>query len=320
MRVTREFDSPWKEAFRLFLHSLMRLFFPPVEQAIDWSRQPEFWDKELQKIVSQAESGKQFVDMLIKVWLLDGTEEWVLLHVEVQHRPDPGFAARLFRYNGRAMDVYGKPVITLAVLADTDPDWRPSHYQIVLPGTRIRFDFSVCKLLDLVANELALRASVEPAATIVLANWVAHQAGKDAERRLALKWDLTRRLYEIGLAKADILELFRLVDWLLDLPEELETRFRQQVYEFEAKQVMPYITSIEKHGIEKGMEQGLRQGIEKGQVMALRQNVLEVLEARFGTVPASVRERVNAETSLDQLRQWHRLAVTCANLEDFRLP
>jgi hypothetical protein len=43
---------------------------------------------------------------------------------------------------------------------------------------------------------------------VVLANWAVQQAGKDAERRLALKWDLMRRLYEIGLQKADILELW----------------------------------------------------------------------------------------------------------------
>src|SRR5437016_4779283 len=71
------------------------------------------------------------------------------------------------------------------------------------PGCRLRFDFSTCKLLDLVADEAALKASREPAAIVVLANWAVQQAGKDNRRKFALKWDLTRRLYEIGLAKTD---------------------------------------------------------------------------------------------------------------------
>ncbi|SPE61001.1 hypothetical protein SBV1_590019 [Verrucomicrobia bacterium] len=56
--------------------------------------------------------------------------------------------------------VHNKPVVTLAVLADADPNWRPAHYEKALLGTRVRFDFSVCKLLDLVAELLAGVSSV----------------------------------------------------------------------------------------------------------------------------------------------------------------
>ncbi len=92
-----DYDSPWKEALRLYLCSFMRLCFPYVERAIDWSREPQFLDKELQQITREADAGKQYVDMLVQVWLLDGSEEWILLHFEVQHRPDPNFPERLYR-------------------------------------------------------------------------------------------------------------------------------------------------------------------------------------------------------------------------------
>src|SRR5437870_887999 len=148
-----DYDSPWKEALRLYLHSFMRLCFPHVERVIDWSRPSQFLDKELQQIIRDADGGKQFVDMLVQVWLLDGSEGWLLLHIEVQHRPEAGFEARLFRYHYRIMDVYGKPVTTLAILADADPKWRPSYHEVITPGNRLRFDFSACKLLDLVSDE-----------------------------------------------------------------------------------------------------------------------------------------------------------------------
>ena len=105
------------------------------------------------------------------------------------------------------------------------------------------------------------------------------------------------------------------MDWLLKLPKDLEARFRQQVCEFEAKQVMPYVTSIEEYGIEKGIEKG----IERGQVMACRQNILDLLEARFGAVPEGARARVDAETDLQRLRALLRLAGTCAAAQDFPL-
>jgi flagellar biosynthesis/type III secretory pathway protein FliH len=198
---------------------------------------------------------------------------------------------------------------------------------MALPGTRVRFDFSVCKLLDLTADEAALRASREPAAIVILANWVAQQTGRDAERRRVLKWELTRRLYEMGLGKADIRELYRLVDWLVKLPEDLEARFHEQLYEYERKKSMPYVTSAERfgiakglqEGIEKGLQQGIEKGLQEGQVIAGRQAVLELLEVRFGSVPEEVREQVNAETNLERLRRWHRLAATCPALKDLRL-
>src|SRR5258708_496052 len=245
MSNTMEFDSPWKEAIRLFLRSFLRLCFAGGEAAIDWSRTPEFLDKELRQIIRDAAEGKQFVDVLVKVWLRNGEEEWFLLHFEVQHRFEENFAERLFHYFCAIQALYRRRVSTLVILADTDSQWRPSRYEMESPGTRLCFEFSSCKLLDLTADIERLAESREPAAIVVLANSAVQQAGKDDQRRLALKWDLTRRLYELGFAKTEILELYRLIDWLLKLPSDLEARFRQQLVEFEQKKVMPYITSME---------------------------------------------------------------------------
>jgi hypothetical protein len=48
----------------------------------------------------------------------------------------------------------------------------------------------------------------------------------------ALKWEITRRMYERGYSKQDVLELFRLIDWLLHLPEEQRIKFRQELIEY----------------------------------------------------------------------------------------
>jgi hypothetical protein len=149
---------------------------------------------------------------------------------------------------------------------------------------------------------------------VVLANWAAQQTRKNAQRRLALKWGLTRRLYGIGLKKREILELFRLIDWLMQLPKPLEARLRERLYRFEAKSVMPYITSVERHGIKKG----IRQGMAEGQLLTLREAILDLMEARFGAVPRALRERVSAETNLEKLRAWLRQVGTCPTLQDIR--
>ena len=61
-----------------------------------------------------------------------------------------------------------------------------------------------------------------------------------------------------------MLELFRFIGWLLYLPDELERRFADQLSEYEATMSTPYITRIERRGIEKGILQGEARGFQRG--------------------------------------------------------
>ena len=67
-----DYDSPWKEAIDLFFEAFLALFFPEAHADIDWSREYESLDKELQQIAPEAELGRRYVDKLVKVWLKSG--------------------------------------------------------------------------------------------------------------------------------------------------------------------------------------------------------------------------------------------------------
>ena len=43
-----EYDSPWKEILDNYFEDFMRLCFPEVHQAIDWTVAPKMLDKEFQ--------------------------------------------------------------------------------------------------------------------------------------------------------------------------------------------------------------------------------------------------------------------------------
>ena len=90
------------------------------------------------------------------------------------------------------------------------------------------------------------------------------------------------------------------------LPGGLEQDYKHQLREYERSKTMPYITSIE------------RMGREEGRVEALREAILDTLEARFSEVPHAVRERVKALEDAAQLKVWHRQAVTSASLAAFQ--
>ena len=218
MSEATDHDGAWKEALDLYLQPFLQLCFPQVAAGIDWTVPVDFLDKELQEIVRNSELGKQRVDKLIKVRRLDGEEEWVLLHVEIQAQVDEGLPKRVYEYYHRIVDRYRRRVVTLVVLADPRRGWRLGPYEAELWGCRVRFEYPVGKLLELGRDPEALEQSDNPAATVVAAHLAAQATGGDMELRKVLKGQLARRLYERGYSEKDILELLRLIDWLLVLP------------------------------------------------------------------------------------------------------
>ena len=93
-----DYDSPWKDAVERYFPEFMAFYFPAAHLEIDWSVGYEFFDQELRAVVQDAELGKCFVDKLVRVTCLSGSEDWIYIHLEVQGAPQLGFAERMFVY------------------------------------------------------------------------------------------------------------------------------------------------------------------------------------------------------------------------------
>src|SRR5438552_4009474 len=185
-----DYDSPWKEALDFYFEPFLALLFPEVHAQIDWSRGYESLDKEFQQVVREAEVGRRYVDKLVKVWTKDGTECWVLIHIEVQTVRDAEFPLRMYVYNYRIFDRYNRPVASLAVLADDDPTWRPDAFHHHLFGCEAGIRFRLVKLLDFAAHEAMLEESANPFAKVVLAHLKARQTQHDPAGRYDWKMRL----------------------------------------------------------------------------------------------------------------------------------
>ena len=305
-----DYDGAWKEALEHYLRSLLEFCFPRVAREIDWSRPFEWLDKELQEVVRDAEAGKLWADKLVKVFRQDGREEWVLIHVEVQSQRDPRLPARMYAYHHRIEDRFGRRVVSLAVLGDDHPEWRPHVYEAETWGCHLRFEYPVCKLLDFAPDRRRLEADPNPAAIVVAAHLAALATTGDLALRERFRWELTVRLHEHGYAEKDGLELMRLLDWLLHLPSAQSLQFRQRVIAYEELKRMPYITSFEKIARQEGREEGRQE--------ALQNSILITLEARFGEIPYALRERILAVVGEAELKRLHRQAVLVPDLPAFQ--
>jgi len=300
------YDTPWKEALQQYLEPFLSFCFPQVHALIDWTQSPESLDKELEQILQQADSGERIADKLFKVWLLDGKFTWVLVHVEVQSQSDNEFAKRMYQYNYRAFDLYEQPVISLAVLGDEKATWRPSSYGYKLGGCKLKLKFPIVKLLDYQAKWQDLEQDTNPFAIMIMAHLTTLMTRGKPQMRQQGKWDLVRKLLEKGYDQEDIRKLFRLLDWMMTLPEELQQSFEEQLNRYQEERKMPVLSHMEIRGMQRGIVQNARE------------SVLEVLTVRFEVVPPEVIDTINQIEDVSVLKQLHRQAIAINSMVEFQ--
>jgi predicted transposase YdaD len=72
---------------------------------------------------------------------------------------------------------------------------------------------------------------------------------------------------------------------------------------------------ILQEGLRQGQQEGLRQGQQEG-LRQVVQLIIDTLEVRFSETPSDITEQLMNLTP-EQLRQLHRLAMTCSSLPVF---
>ena len=298
-----DYDTPWKDAVTRYFPEFIAFYFPDADRQIDWARGHVFLDQELAQVVKDAELGKRLIDKLVRVATHDGDEQWVYIHVEVQGGRDSDFAERMFTYNYRLYDKYRRPVASLAILADDSEHWKPERYGYELFGCSVGIHFPAVKLLDYRPQTEALLADPNPVALVTAAHLLTRQTKGDDEQRTAAKWRLTKLLYERNWKKQRIIDLYSVIDWMMRIPPELQQRLWHDIEQLERNRSMPYITSIERIGIEKGRQEGIQQGRQEGKQEGKQELLERQLTRRFGPLSAETRARL-ANAPLEQLGQW----------------
>jgi hypothetical protein len=313
-----DYDNPWKEALSLYFQPFLALFFPDAHAEIDWSRGYECLDQELRQIVREGELGRRLVDHLVKVWLNSGQEQWVRIHVEVQTSEEADFARRMYTYNYRLFDRYNREVVSLAVLGDDNPRWRPDRFGYTRWGVRAGIRFPVVKLLDYAEQWERLQESSNPFAMVVLAHLRTLQTRQDEGGRYTSKIKLIKGLYERGWAADDVRRLFRVIDWMMDLPKPLEVNFWQQIKQYEEEKQMPFMTTPERIGREEGLAEGLAKGRTEGRTEGLTKGIEVALELKFGEAGLRLMPEIRAIEDEAKLETVLRAIRTAAGPEDLR--
>ncbi len=220
----------------------------------------------------------------------------------------------MFIYYYRLYDLYPEQVVSLAIIADEEPNWRPDEYQHALHGTQVDFRYRTVKIWDSNNRWIELEKDPNPFALVVRAHLKTKATRGDATERLEWKVNLIRELFERGYEREDVQELFRFIDWLLVLPDQMRESFRQQIKEIEQESKMKYVSSIERLAIQEGRQKGHQEGRKEGRKEGLREVMLTLLEEKFGPPDAPVRRQIE-KASQEQILHWTRQVLT-ANSQD----
>jgi hypothetical protein len=305
--MIQENDLVWKEIVTLLLQDFTEFFWQEAYHAIDWTKPYESLEQELNQISIKDEIGRRYVDKLFKVFLKTGEEQWILLHIEIQHSKQEDFPKRMFTYFNRVFTKYNKDIASLAILADLDPNWRPKQYHRVVLNTTILRTYEVVKLIDYQGKEEQLKQSNNPFGIVVLAQLVALSTKYDQESRLISKTQLFRHLLTHKWDFEKIKNMCIFLDNLLALKDELEVKYIEQVKQIEEDNQMNLTLAAERFAFQDGVKSGFQDG--EAQIL------MKLLKVKFKNVPDEYISKIK-EADLVKLDNFAVNLLNAKNIDE----
>lgn len=238
MRIDR--DLLWKAAFRYYMKDFFHFFYPSYARRIDWTRAPEFLDKELHKLHAKSATMNRVADVLVRLYLKNGKPIWILLHIEVQGYPDGSFAFRFHQMRYRIEDMFGVNPAMLAIYTDDDPDFHPKKYENKILGSKAVTVFNTYKVMN---NPPTLYKNRTTAVAIIMET--AYEAtqvkGRNDDEIIKQNLTLVRRLLGASFPKKDVQFLLSFIQQYV----KLDNNYNYPIFEQKIDDMVKYETTEE---------------------------------------------------------------------------
>ncbi|GGH20676.1 hypothetical protein FAZ19_09630 [Sphingobacterium alkalisoli] len=275
----RRNDELLKGVFEENFPDFLQFMYPNSADLFDLSRGFTFMDKELLEVIPQREQkkGKRIADLLVKVYLKDGTEKWILVNIEIEGGSSKEFPFRFFQYHYRILDRYEVPVESIAVFTGDHRQHRPSLYRHDGIRTSIEFRYLSYHIFDNSEEELLKTDNIF--GYIVLACQKALLEGRVAEEELAEHRSTIARAL-IGSKKYDkdriISFLGFLKNFLFIEDKQINRIFDSYIYQVTGGTIDMGVIEILK---KQERQAGIKQGIEKERARAEAEKLAEKLDS-----------------------------------------
>ncbi len=258
-------------------------------------------DPELQLIAPADQAGTERVAKLVQVWHRDGTPSLVLVHGAIQRQREGDVAERMFCSHARLFARERLPVVSLAVLGDKNPSWRPDHLGAARWGCDRHLRFPAVNVRDRDAGDLV--ATPNPVALLTLLHRAAQELRGQPAEQLRRTVARERARVQQGSTASAVRILLRLMAYLLRRDPTLARLPWDQMQQgaVEVDGMEPFVTSFVEIGWEAGRIEGQAAGLAVGYATGLAEGqrtiVLRLLERTLGALPVELQVQITALTT-----------------------
>ena len=293
-------DQRFKEFLREFFQDFLKLFYPDVEARLQF-RDIEFPETEL--FIDFPDGERREADVVAKLETFDGSPELVLIHVEIQSRPERDFEARMFEYYALLWSRYKIPIFPIVLyLHGGDAGTSQEEYHVKLFGRDVvRFRYESVRLERMNAEEYLRQGGPVGAALAALMD---RSSSGDIEQ---LRASMIQRVVTSELDEARQFLLVNIIETYCELSDEQNQRYLRLLSREEYRKVQ----DVELTWMDKLLL--------KGELKGRRETLLRQMTQKFGPLSDGVKKRVEAYESVDELDACLERILTATSLEEMGL-
>jgi predicted transposase/invertase (TIGR01784 family) len=211
-----QYDEAWKQIIEKLFKDFIWFYMPDLAQDIDFSKGCTFLEQEFRTIAIESDDTKRYVDKLIKVYLKDGQEQWICIHVEVQFAKKTDFPSRMFRYFYRIYDKYNQQIVSLCVFTGDSQSYQ-KEFKYDFYRTKLLYEYRTAILNKY--DEEDLISQDNPFALVTLAVKYGLKSKTDEDMRYNFKKKLIMLMARKGYSTEEIKNIFDFIEIILELED-----------------------------------------------------------------------------------------------------
>lgn len=224
-----DFDGNWKEIIIEFFEDFIAFFIPSLYPHVDFNKTPEILEQELIQILEAIGSdSKRVADKLVKVWLKDGTEKWILVHIEVQSYFEKLFAKRMYQIFSMIFNKYDHKIVAIAIYTNTKTPHLYNRFLESNFGTTLIYRFIGYRIMRQKESDLLMSDNIF--ALFVLSNYYVNKTRKNLRKRLELKEKMVELADKRQIPRDRMGRFFFFIDNVMKIPLNLQQEFKDFIF------------------------------------------------------------------------------------------
>ncbi len=296
-------DHNFKNLFLDFPKETLKWFFPQAEQNWGQVRKIEFVRQEPKK--RKLSEPSLALDMPILFFFEN--QQLLLWLVEFQEDKAKFSIYKLLRYTTDLMEAHPHALVIPTVLFTDKTKWRKDVLRKLQTKLNDRlflhFEYFFFKLFDFKARDYY--DINNPVVKILLP-----KMNYKKDERIEVIKQAYSGLFQLasrGLFDkyVDFIDVYAEVS-----KEEQENLYYEIIQHKETIMLAQYIRN-------RGMKEGMQQGMEQGIIQNTKENIIEVLELRFGKISLEIIDKINQINDPIKLKELHKKAIQIKEFNDF---